>query len=225
MSRRQKTDFHKESRFFVQQGKQHLLREDFFPRGVIACSVKSHVVHDIEAVGGIHCAAAVYISGGDLFRCQSAVIAYGNVGDVEHSVEDVCGIQRVVAVQVALGKSGVSADQGKFDVVFSCVLLCARIGVAVDGQVVTTGKSIFFNAGHAVGYCDFGQTATAIKSIISNACHTVRYCDFGQTVTIKKNLISNARHTVRYCEFSQTTTTKKSIISNTCHAVRYGNFR
>ena len=101
MSRRQKTDFHKESRFFVQQGKQHLLREDFFPRSVISCSAESHVVHDIEAVGGIHCAIAVYIGGSDLFIRQPAVIAYGNVGDVEHGVKDVGGVQRVVAVQVA----------------------------------------------------------------------------------------------------------------------------
>ena len=83
-----------------------LLRKDFFPRGVVSCPVESHVVHDVEAVGGIHYAVAVYISGGDLFSCQSAVIAYGDIGNVEHGVEDVGGIQRVVAVQVALGKSG-----------------------------------------------------------------------------------------------------------------------
>ena len=118
-----------------------LLCENFLPSLVDPCSAESHVVHDIEAVGGIHCAIAVYIGGSDLFIRQPAVIAYGNVGDVEHGVKDVGGVQRVVAVQVALGNSGVSADQGKFDVVFSCVLLCARIGVAVDGQVSQPEKA------------------------------------------------------------------------------------
>lgn len=178
MSRRQKTDFHKESRFFVQQGKQHLLREDFFPRGVIACSVKSHVVHDIEAVGGIHCAVAVYIGGGDLFRCQSAVIAYGNVGDVEHGVEDVGGVDIVAAVEVAFGDGGFTSNQSKFDVVFGCVFLGVRTGVAVDGQVVAAGKSILFNAGHAVGDCDFGQVGAFNKSLTFNICHTIWNNDF-----------------------------------------------
>ena len=152
MSRRQKTDFHKESRFFVQQGKQHLLREDFFPRGVIACSVESHVVHDIEAVGGIHCAAAIYISGGDLFRCQSAVIAYGNVGDVEHSVEDISGVDIVAAIEVAASISCIYIC--KSNIMFPCVSFGERAGIATNDQIIAV-----------------------IKSTISNACHTFRNGD------------------------------------------------
>ena len=115
----------------------------------MSCPVESHVVHDIEAVGGIHCAVAVYIGGSDLFSRQPAVIAYGNVGDVEHSVEDVGGVDIVAAIEVAASISCIYIC--KSNIMFPCVSFGERAGIATNDQIIAV-----------------------IKSTISNACHTFR---------------------------------------------------
>ena len=74
------------------------------PGHILADAVECHVIHHIEYVGGIHLAAAVHIGGGDLFRCQTAGVSYGNICHVIHGVENVGGVNAVAAVQVAFGE-------------------------------------------------------------------------------------------------------------------------
>ena len=180
--------------------------------------MECHVIHHIEYVGGVHLAAAVHIGGCDLFQGQTAVIAYGNVGDVEHGVKDVGGVNAAAAVYVTPEQS---ADQSKSDVVFGCVFLGVRAGVTINSEVVAAGKGRFFNACHAVRYRDRGQLFTVGKSTLSYAGHAVWYLDFSQATTAGKGITSNTCQAVRHRDFGQTGTGRKSVRSKNRHTVRH----